>query len=705
MLRSRSLSVVFGTLLAVASSLSSSAQSSLPTWQGYGKDWLHQAISSVAGQRPRTIVWSTPVDLKPQYSGDDLLIHYGSPAITNKNTILVPVKVGDYDTFAIEARNGTTGKLIWSTYSDYTLPGHNWVPSYGITLTPNNRLVYPGLAGRVYIRTNPDSASGTTTPITFYGDANYQQAPDNYNNNLRISTPITSDKSGNLYFGYIVAPGSGLPVQSGLARISSTGQAMWVSASEAAQDAGMAKVVYNCAPALSKDGKTLYIAVNNLPYWGFGAGYLLALDSTTLQLKSKVLLKDVKYPDNNAYLPDDGTASPTVGPDGDVYFGVLENPFYSNHVRGWLLHFNSDLSKQKIPGAFGWDDTASVVPASAVPSYTGTSTYLLLTKYNNYVGGGGDGVNKVAILDPRFSMIDPISGAKVMKEVLVRPGITPDEEYVANHPDAVREWCINTAVVDPQNKCAYVNNEDGKLYRWDFTTNTLEDTLVLTPGIGEAYTPTLMGKDGMIFAINNATLFAVGAYPTLLTLPTSSYLMGASVTFSTKLTLTQTGGVLGGKNIAFLLDGVSIGRAQTDTGGTAKLTYTLPAGFVAGNHTLLVSYAGETDYAPTSTSRTVAIRYQTALSVPGVSGNRGTTVNLKATLTRVLDGVVLSGKTLSFSLNGTPLGTAITDANGVATYAYAIPATATVGKVKFTVSFAGDTANTSRSTSGNLTIK
>ena len=35
-----------------------------------------------------------------------------------------------------------------------------------------------------------------------------------------------------------------------------------------------------------------------------------------------------------------------------------------------------------------------------VPSYPGTSRYLLMTKYNNYAGVGGDGVNKIAVLDP-----------------------------------------------------------------------------------------------------------------------------------------------------------------------------------------------------------------------------------------------------------------------------------------------------------------
>jgi hypothetical protein len=78
------------------------------------------------------------------------------------------------------------------------------------------------------------------------------------------------------------------------------------------------------------------------------------------------------------------------------------------------------------------------------------------------------------------------------------------------HPNAVREWCINTAVVDPATKSILANSEDGKLYRWDLTSNTLTESVTLTAGIGEAYTPTIMGADGTVYAINNAILFAVG---------------------------------------------------------------------------------------------------------------------------------------------------------------------------------------------------
>ena len=198
----------------------------------------------------------------------------------------------------------------------------------------------------------------------------------------------------------------------------------------------------------------------------------------------------------------DSTASPTVGPDGDVYFGVLEDSLPSHNDRGWLLHFDSTLRTTKTPGSFGWDDTASIVPRAAVPSYSGSSSYLVLTKYNNYAGSGtGDGENKLAVLDPNATEPDPISGNSVMKEVITVLGPTP-----VNGEPGVHEWCINSAAIDQINKCAIVNSEDGNAYRWDFTTNTLSAPLNLAPPTGEPYTPTLIGPDGSVYAINNGTL-------------------------------------------------------------------------------------------------------------------------------------------------------------------------------------------------------
>jgi hypothetical protein len=484
-------------------------------WSAYGRDPQHSSLGAAASVLPQAVKWNTPVDLQPQYAGGgDLLIHYGSPMITRLNTVIVPVKTGATDGFRIEAHRGSDGVLLWSLASDYTLPPHNWTPPFGCTLTPKDRaVVMPGAGGTLIIRGFPDTPTSTSLArIAFYGLGNYNVNPTAFNSAIQICTPVTCDALGNFYFGYlssgVALPGFPNGIPSGLARVDPTGFGTFVSAATLANDANMVKVVYNCAPALSSDGSKVYVAVNNA---SFGSGYLCVATSATLaRIASKFLLDPRTDRNVAALLPDDGTASPTIGPDGDVYFGVLEGDFPSHNDRGWLLHFDGGLTASKIPGSFGWDDTASIVPSSLVPSYSGPSSYLLLTKYNNYFGvGNGDGNNKVAVLDPGASMPDPVSGnaASVMKEILTVVGPTPIPGQ------GVHEWCINAAAIDPVNKCAIVNSEDGHVYRWSFLNNSLSPAFPMAPPTGEAYTSTVIGPDGSVYATNNATLYCCVSNP------------------------------------------------------------------------------------------------------------------------------------------------------------------------------------------------
>jgi hypothetical protein len=484
----------------------------LLSWVTYAHDPQHTAITPVASQNFDVIRWQTPVDLNPQYSGNDLFIHYGSPLITEANTVIVPVKTGASGGFRVEAHSGIDGSVKWMVPTDYILPPHNWVPPFAPTLTPQNRLYFEGAGGTVYYLDNPDDNGATTTgQIAFYGIANYDHSLDS---KVFINTPLTSDADGNIYFGFRVTGSNTLNLVSGIARIGADGTGTWVSATAAAADSNITEVVYNCAPALSNDGSTVYITVSNGNGQGntSNTGYLLALNSADLTTRNKVFLKDPRDSTgmHGAFLSDLGTASPTVGPDGDVYIGVLENPF-NRHDRGWLLHFSGDLTQTRIPGGFGWDDTASVVPASMVPSYHGTSTYLLMVKYNDYAEfSGGTGINKIGVIDPNDTQPDFISGFPVMKDVLTIAGVTPDPDF-PDHPGAVREWCINTAAIDPFTQSIIANSEDGTVYRWDMASNTFTQSMHLAPATGEAYTPTVVGPNGAVYAINDATLFALQA--------------------------------------------------------------------------------------------------------------------------------------------------------------------------------------------------
>jgi len=81
-----------------------------------------------------------------------------------------------------------------------------------------------------------------------------------------------------------------------------------------------------------------------------------------------------------------------------------------------------------------------------------------------------------------------------MKEVITMLGVTPDPG--TGFPEAVKEWCINTAAIDPFTTSVIANSEDGKVYRWNLTTNTLSEVVTLSTGKAEAYTPTVIGADG-----------------------------------------------------------------------------------------------------------------------------------------------------------------------------------------------------------------
>jgi hypothetical protein len=498
---------------------------SAPFWNGFAGNSQHTADSSVPAQPLTGVSWQAPVDDAPQYtSGGEILEHYGEPVVTQANTVLIPLKTGASGAFAIQAIDGNSGAVRWTIATDWQLPNAAWVPSYNVVETNSGRVYFAGVGGTLYYFDNPDSVTAPTVhQIAFYGLSSYQANESGFANSVYIDTPLTTDANGDVFFGFRVqgtAPAPLSTTQSGYARIDPNGNAKYVLVGNMTGDGSISLDSMNAAPVLSNDGSTLYVlAKSTAQYYG----YLVALNATTLGTESKVFLADPRN-GAGAGILDVSTASPMVAPDGTVYIGVMGNPY--NGSRGFLLHFSANLSQEYTPGAFGWDDTASIVPASMVPGYTGTSSYLIFVKYNNYVMAdagptGGNGVNEIAILDPYASQPDtrndaiPSNGSNdpslsVMKEIMTIAGPTPDTDYTSQFPDAVHEWCINSCVVDPATDSIYANSEDGKLYRWDLATNSFTEATVLTPGLGEAYTPTWMGPDGRVYAINNATLFSVG---------------------------------------------------------------------------------------------------------------------------------------------------------------------------------------------------
>ena len=103
-----------------------------------------------------------------------------------------------------------------------------------------------------------------------------------------------------------------------------------------------------------------------------------------------------------------------------------------------------------------------------------------------------------------------------------------------------------------------------------------------------------------------------------------------------------------------------------------------------------------------SVTVTVAQPAATTLSVPPASATYGAaSAVLSATLST--PGGPLSGKTVNFTLNGSPAGSAVTDVNGLASISASL-AGLNAGSYPVTASFAGDVNNAPASGSSTLTI-
>jgi uncharacterized repeat protein (TIGR01451 family) len=148
--------------------------------------------------------------------------------------------------------------------------------------------------------------------------------------------------------------------------------------------------------------------------------------------------------------------------------------------------------------------------------------------------------------------------------------------------------------------------------------------------------------------------------------------------------------------------------------GSATLVATAVSTLLNGDtitNTAAVSNASAVDPNPANNSSTTNVTVSAPLSasklaVANATGSYFGTVNLSATLTRVLNGAVVAGRTVTFSLNGVVMGTAVTNASGIATLSNVSLAGINAGTYPVGVSanFASDSQFSSTSGSAILTV-
>jgi len=653
-------------------------QAQSPTFGGNAQ---HTGIFTAPARNLNLIKWQADID--QNNSGGPA--HYGSPLITTLNTVILPVR-SPTDVFMLTGFNGANGAFRFNATSNYIMPSHGWIPPYNASVISGafgTRLFFAGAGGTIFHIDNNDISPGPLVRHIFYTtDANYAANQAAFESTVFINTPITADSAGNIFFGFRIQGNAPAPLstsQSGIARIDSNGNGSYVLAGNAAGDALIDLDSHNVGPTLSNDEGTVYFvfkASSNPNY-----AYLVGLNSTTLATKFKVFLRDPRN-SNGARVPDDATSSPMVGPDGDVYFGVIGNP-NNNGSRGFLLHFNSDLSVTKTPGGFGWDYTPGVVPASMIPSYTGPSQYLLFSKYNDYAIPDGTGVNRVAILDPNDTQIDGHSAAVgliEMREVMTLIGPTPSN--APGFPLAVKEFCINAPAINPSTNSVFFTSEDGHLYRWNLPQNSIQQAITLSSGIGQPYVPSVIGPDGSVYTYNGGNAFSIGEKTDVqMSIHSTSpdvreTVVGTSITFSVIMTgaLSPPTGTVTFTDLSYngLTPVTTTLAANVPIDGQGRALVTTSAltagGTNFGNHFITATYNGDATHTVTSIMMVQKIHANgtsTSVTSSGSPSNPGQPVTFTATVASIPSGAGTPTGMVTF-LDGTTVIGQVPLSNGVA---------------------------------------
>jgi hypothetical protein len=158
----------------------------------------------------------------------------------------------------------------------------------------------------------------------------------------------------------------------------------------------------------------------------------------------------------------------------------------------------------------------------------------------------------------------------------------------------------------------------------------------------------------------------------------------------------------------FVYTGIAAGASVTATLVAATDANLLNGATVSNTASIGNKSVIDTNPANDTATATINITAQpgaTTLTVSPTSASYGGLAVLTATLQKKLNGALIIGKTISFSLNGTPVGTAITNNVGQAsltTSVAGIPLGAYTGAIG--ASFAGDPQFNASTGSGNLTI-
>ncbi|MCX6362537.1 MAG: hypothetical protein NT029_22315 [Armatimonadetes bacterium] len=239
-----------------------------------------------------------------------------------------------------------------------------------------------------------------------------------------------------------------------------------------------------------------------------------------------------------------------------------------------------------------------------------------------------------------------------------------------------------------------VNGPGGDVSLWRVSDGVRLQAYALEPGesgLSVAFSPDgarlAYGTSDAVVVARNPYAPPAGRAVTSLAVQPAAGPIGKDVTLSARLT--SAGAGVAGRAVALTV-GADVLSAVTDGAGTATVAYRVPEGPGAGARSVTAAFAGDTAFAPTSASGTLTVTMtDTFLYVVDRTGQVGRTVYLKGYLYRQTDRGPVAGRPLAFWVDGTVVGSAVTDSERCAVLPFAVPEGAAADR-RLIVSWFGD---------------
>jgi len=181
-------------------------------------------------------------------------------------------------------------------------------------------------------------------------------------------------------------------------------------------------------------------------------------------------------------------------------------------------------------------------------------------------------------------------------------------------------------------------------------------------------------------------------------------ILGDPVVLGARLIRTTDDGVLPGRILRFQVEGVDAGTAVTGEDGTATLNYAIPIGAGSGERLITVNFAGDARHKECVAYGTLAaLKRPTDTTVLNASAQIGQLIELMAQVT--FRGTGVAGLTVQFRVDGTDLGSAVTNESGTAATGYYVPEGAGAGQRVIEASFEGTAVYAPSSSVGTLNVQ